>query len=136
MLTLQGYGASVSDHVGLFPWPMEPPSAPHGAPPASPTSSSTGSADSYNGDDARRFLCQWNKTHDLYYTATREIGRLELYLEATQAALSAAEGETLATHAMLADADARVADKVFSSSMTFRPMTFLASILPSSACKL
>ncbi|RLM55989.1 polyprotein [Panicum miliaceum] len=41
--------------------------------------------------------------------ATQKIGRLELYLEATQASLPAAEGETSAVRAMLADADARVA---------------------------
>jgi hypothetical protein len=43
-----------------------------GAPPAAPASSSTGSADSYDGDDARRFLRQRNEARDLYFDATRE----------------------------------------------------------------
>jgi hypothetical protein len=94
--------------------------AARGAPPIA-SASSLGSADSYSGDDTRRFLHQWNETRDLYSRATREVGHLELCLEATQAALSAADGETSAARAMLADADARVASKTLPSSRISHP---------------
>ena len=64
---------------------------------------------SYNGDDARRYLRWWKGTRDLYSEATREIVRLQLCLDATQAALIAAEGETSTARAMLSDVDGRVA---------------------------
>jgi hypothetical protein len=53
--------------------------------------SSSDSADSYNSDDAQRFLRERNETRDLYFEATCEAWRLENCLEATQAALSTAE---------------------------------------------
>ena len=71
-----------------------------------------GSSDSYNGDDARRYLCWWKGTHDLYSKATREIVRLQLCLEVTQAALSAAEGEASTSRAMLSTVDGRVTGTV------------------------
>lgn len=71
--------------------------------------SSSDSANSYNRDDARRFLRERKETRDLYSEATRKVGRLEKCLNATQAALSAAEGEISAARALLADTDARVA---------------------------
>jgi hypothetical protein len=83
---------------------------------AAPMSSSTGSADSYNGDDVRHYLYYWNETHDLYSGATREIGRLELCMEATQTALSATEGETTAARTMLVNANARVVGNILFSS--------------------
>lgn len=95
-------------------------SAARSAPPTA-SANSFGSVDSYSGDDARCFLRQWNETRDLYSRATREIRRLELCLEATQAALSAADGETSAARAMLADADARVASKTLPSSRISHP---------------
>jgi hypothetical protein len=55
-------------------------------------------------------------------TSTREVRCLEFYLEATQIALSAAEGETSVARTMLADTNTRVASKVLlniiSSSLT------------------
>ena len=56
---------------------------------------STAAASSYNGYDARRYLYWWKGTRNLYFEATREVGRLHICLEATQAALTIAEGETL-----------------------------------------
>ena len=79
----------------LNPQPQQVP------PPAPPNS--------YNGDDARRYLRWWKGTRDLYSEATREIVRLQLCLEATWAALIAAEGETSTAQAMLSDVDGRVA---------------------------
>ena len=75
---------------------------------AAATSSSGGSGDSYNGDDARRYLCWWKGTRDLYFEATREIVHLQLCLEVTQAALTAAEGDASTARAMLSAADGRV----------------------------
>ena len=83
-----------------------------GAKSAAAASSSGGSGDSYNGDDARRYLYWWKGTLDLYSEATREIVRLQLCLEVTQAALSAAEGEASTSRAMLSTADGRVTGTV------------------------
>lgn len=86
--------------------------AAHAALAASAISSSFGSVNSYNGDDARRFLCQLNKTRSLYSEATRHAGHLESRLEATQAALPASEGETSTARKILSAADSRVAGNV------------------------
>ena len=83
-----------------------------GAKSAAAASSSGGSGDSYNGGDARHYLRWWKGTHDLYSKATREIVRLQLCLEVTQAALSAAEGEASTSRAMLSTADGRVTGTV------------------------
>ena len=83
-----------------------------GAKSAAAASSSSGSDDSYNGDDARRYLLWWKGTRDLYFQATREIVRLQLCLEVTQAALTVAEGEASTAQAMLSATDGRVAGTV------------------------
>ena len=67
---------------------------------------------SYNGDDAWRYLRWWKGTHDLYSKATREIVRLQLCLEVSQAALTAADGEASTARAMLSATDGRVAGTV------------------------
>jgi len=59
-------------------------------------SSSSDSSDSYNGDDARRFLWEWRVAQNCYSEATRENGQLKIHLEASQAALHAAEEEASA----------------------------------------
>lgn len=64
-----------------------------GASAAAPTSSSTSSVDSYNADDARRFLRQRNEACKLYSEATREAGRLESCLEATQSSFFSRGGQ-------------------------------------------
>jgi hypothetical protein len=90
-------------------------SATHGAPPATSVNSSV-----------RCFLHQRNEARDLYSKATRKVGCLEFSLEATQAALLAAEGETSAAHAMLVDADARVASMVPLNRISFSLTTSLS----------
>ena len=83
-----------------------------GAKSAATSSFSGGSGDSYNGDDARRYLRWWKGTRDIYSETTREIVRLQLCLEVTQAALTAAEGEASTARAMLSTADGRIAGTV------------------------
>ena len=83
-----------------------------GAKSTAATSSSGGSGDSYNGDDARHYLRWCKGTRNLYSEATREIVRLQLCLEVTQAALTAAEGEASTARVMLSAADGRVAGTV------------------------
>jgi hypothetical protein len=90
-------------------------SAAHGAPPAASANTS-----------AWCFLRQRNEARDLYFEATRKVGRLEFCLEATQAALSAAEAKTSAARAMLADVDARVASKVPLNRISFSLKTSLS----------
>jgi hypothetical protein len=87
-------------------------SAVRGASLAAPTISSSGSADSYDGSDARRFLRQRNEVCDFYSEATCKVGRLEFCVEATQAELSTTEGETSTTHALLVDTNARVVGRI------------------------
>ena len=63
---------------------------------SSAPSSSLDSSDSYNGDDARRFLREWRAAQNRYSEVTRENGQLEICLGASQAALHAAEEEASA----------------------------------------
>ena len=73
--------------------------------------SSSDSSNSYNGDDARRFLQEWRVAKDCYSEATRDNGQLESHLEASQAALLATEEETNASQTRLAESDSMVAGK-------------------------
>jgi len=70
------------------------------------------SSDSYNGDDARRFLQEWKAVQDRYSKATRENGQLEIHLGVSQGALHAAEEEANVVRARLAESDAMVASKM------------------------
>ena len=81
--------------------------------------SDTSLANFYNGDDARHFPRQMKQAHDCYSKAAHEFGCLEFCLEATQAALSGAEGETSTVLAMLVDANATIAGWVFLPNRTF-----------------
>ena len=51
------------------------------------------SSDSYNGDDARRYLHEWRMAHNRYSKATWENGQLEIHHGVSQAALHAAKEE-------------------------------------------
>ena len=55
--------------------------------------SSSDSSNSYNGDNARRYLHEWRMAQNHYSEATWENGQLEIYLGVSQAALHAAEEE-------------------------------------------
>ena len=70
------------------------------------------SSDSYNGDDARRYLHEWRMAQNRYFKATWENGQLEIRLEVSQAALHAAEEEASAARARLAKSDAMAAGKM------------------------
>ena len=61
--------------------------------------SSLDSSDSYNGDDAWRFLLEWRVAQDRYSEATQENGQLEIHLGASQAALLTTEEEASAARA-------------------------------------
>ena len=67
------------------------------------------SSDSYNGDDARRYLHEWRMAQNRYSEVTWETGQLEICLRVSQAALHAAEEEANATRARLTESDAAVA---------------------------
>ena len=94
--------------------------------------SSSESSDSYTGDDARHFLQDWRATKDRYSEAIRENGQLEIHFEASQAALLAAEEETNAIRARLAESDAMVAGKLSSKKTLSYIFTapFLTIFLP------
>ena len=55
--------------------------------------SSLDSSDSYNGDDARRYLHEWRMAQNPYFEATWENGQLEIRLGISQAILHTAEEE-------------------------------------------
>ena len=74
--------------------------------------SSSDSSDSYNGDDAQRFLREWRTAQNRYSEATRENGQLEICLGVSQAALHATEEEAYAVWAWLSESDAMVAGKM------------------------
>ena len=69
-------------------------------------SSSLDSSDSYNGDDARRYLHEWRMAQNHYYEAIWENSQLEICLGVSQATLHAAEEEASAVQAQLAESDA------------------------------
>ena len=71
--------------------------------------SSSDSSDSYNGDDARRYLHEWRMTQNCYSEATWENGQLEIHLGVSQATLHVAEEEANAVRVRLAEADTTVA---------------------------
>ena len=74
--------------------------------------SSLDSSDSYNGDNARRYLHQWRMAQNRYSEVTWETGQLEIHLGVSQAALHAAEEEANAARARLAKSDAVVAGTI------------------------
>lgn len=71
------------------------------------------SSNSYNDDDAHRYLQEWRMAKDSYSEVTQENGRLETCLGVIEVALHATEEETNAAWPKLADADARVAGEFF-----------------------
>ena len=81
--------------------------------------SSSDSSDSYNGDDARRYLHEWRMAQNRYSEATWENGQLETHLGFSQAALHTAEEEASTVRAWLAESDAMVAGKMNSRNATF-----------------
>ena len=81
--------------------------------------SSSDSSDSYNGDDARRYLHEWRMTQNHYSEATWENGQLEIHLGVSQAALQVAEEEASAVQAWLVESDTMVAGKINSKNASF-----------------
>ena len=83
------------------------------------------SSDSYNGDDARRYLQEWRMSQNHYSEVTWENGQLEIRLRVSQATLHAAEEEASIVRAWLAESDAMVAGKINSRNASVR---FLLSL--------
>ena len=66
---------------------------------SSMSASSSDSSDSYNGDDARRYLHEWRMAQNRYSEATWENDQLEIRLRVSQAALHVAKEEASAVRA-------------------------------------
>ena len=79
---------------------------------SSMTTSLSDSSDSYNGDDARRYLHEWRMAQNHYSEATWETGQLEICLGVSQASLHAVEEEANAARERLIELDAAVAGKM------------------------
>ena len=58
--------------------------------------SSLDSSDSYNGDDARRYLHEWRMAQNRYSEVTWENGQLKFRLRVSEATLHVAEEEASA----------------------------------------
>ena len=84
---------------------------------ASALDSLSDSFDSYNGEDAQRFLQDWRAAQDHYSEATQENDQVEIHLRASQAALHAAEEEASAARALLAEYNAMVTGKMDSKNI-------------------
>ena len=82
--------------------------------------SSLDSSDSYNGDDAWRYLHEWRMAQDRYIEVTWENGQLEICLRVSQATLHIAEEEASTVRARLTESDAAVIGK-----MNFRDASIL-----------
>jgi hypothetical protein len=78
---------------------------------AAASSAPYSSANSCNGDDARRYLREWRMAEGRYSEVAWENGQLETRLRVTEVALHAAKEETSAAWARLAEADAMVVGK-------------------------
>ena len=65
--------------------------------------SSSDSSNSYNGDDAWRYLHEWRMAQNRYSEATWENDQLEIRLGVSQAALHATEEEASVVRARLAE---------------------------------
>ena len=104
----------MNDSLRPLPRAGEPSDAASSAP-----ASSLDSSDSYNSDDARRFLREWRVAQDRYSKATQENDQLEIRLGVSQAALHAAEEEASVVRARLAESDAMVAGKMNSRNASF-----------------
>jgi len=92
--------------------------------------SSSDSFDSYNGDDAWRFLREWRAAQDRYSEATRENGQLEIHFGASQAALLATEEEAYAARAWLTESDAMGVGKMNSKKTLISISTIFVMIAP------
>ena len=88
------------------------------------------SSDSYNSDDAWRFLHEWRAAHDHYSKATRENSQLEIRLGASQAILLTTKEEASTAWAWPAESDAMVAGKMNSKKTSI--LTPSASVLTTS----
>ena len=97
----------MNDSLHPLPRADEPSDAASFAP-----ASSSDSSNSYNGDNARRFLQELRAAQNRYSKATRENGKLDIHLGVSQATLHAAEEEASTVRARLAESDAMVAGKM------------------------
>ena len=79
---------------------------------SSTPASSLDSSNSYNGNDAQRYLHEWRMAQNRYSEATWENGQLEICLGVSQATLHAAEEEASVVRARLTESDATVAGKM------------------------
>jgi hypothetical protein len=74
--------------------------------------SSSDSSDSYNSNDASRYLREWRMVENRYTEATWENSQLETHLRVAKVALHATKEEACATRARPAETDAMVAGKL------------------------
>ena len=84
----------MNDSLRPLPRPGRPSDAASSMP-----ASSLDSSDSYNGDDARRYLHEWRMAQNHYSEVTWENGQLEIHLEVSEATPHAAEEEASAVRA-------------------------------------
>jgi hypothetical protein len=80
--------------------------------------------DSYNGDDAWRYLYEWDEALGHHWVVTQETEHLEATLAASQTTLTAMEGESSAAWARLADSGARVAGRILRRNLV--PLLFFS----------
>ena len=77
------------------------------------------SSNSYNGNDARRYLHEWRMAQNCYSEVTWENGQLEIRLGVSQATLCVAKEEASAVRAQLAESNATVAGKMNSMNASY-----------------
>ena len=95
------------------------------AQPVTPAASSIDSTISYNGDDARRYLYEWDKVLGHHWEVTQETEHLEAALATSQTTLTTMEGESSVAWVWLADSDARVVGRILKRNhvpLSFAPL--------------
>ena len=86
---------------------------------------SSSSSESYDSQDVQNLIYERREAGNLYSEATREVGRLKLYLDAVKIALSATKEETNVAQMRADEAHARAAGKISSKSLSFYIRDFI-----------
>ena len=89
------------------------------------SSSSSSDSESYDGQDVQNIIRERREAENLYYEAMREVGRLELCLNAVKIALSASKEETNVAQMRADEAHARATGKISLNSLCFYICDFI-----------
>ena len=91
----------------------------------SSSSPSSSDSESYDGQDVRNLIRERREAENLYSDTTREVGKLELCIDAVKTTLSTSEEETNVAQMRVDEAQARAAGKISLKSLCFYIRDFI-----------